>query len=286
MNPYVRTFICVLIATLLALTLSSATGQPSRSQDASLSREAQAEIEASRQRIRPVFEVEEDEGLAFIPATTLMPVHIRLPDSMDESPRDLVVALHGFGGSAENFVDLAGQFVRKGMIFAAPEAPAHFQNNRRKLAYDWDVAHNKPASREKVIAHASATVLYLVQVIESLKAQYPVRNVYTLGFSQGGVYATIVGVRHPHLVDGIVSIGMGVDKTWFGAESLAAGSSVPILLAHSPRDQVVEFSFSQESSRWLESNGYDVTLMRYNAGHHVPPDLVKAIIEWLEALEQ
>ncbi|KAM1046746.1 hypothetical protein ACFX2I_026138 [Malus domestica] len=62
-------------------------------------------------------------------------------------------------------------------------------------------------------------------------------------------------------------------------------ASIPLLLCHGKRDDVVSYKFGEKSSQSLRSNGFqDVTFKSYNAlGHYTIPEEMDEVCAWLRS---
>lgn len=67
-------------------------------------------------------------------APALVPVRMLFPPDFDrDTPRTLIVALRGFGSSAEEFQRVGDQLAGAGFLVALPEAPYAFIREDEKL---------------------------------------------------------------------------------------------------------------------------------------------------------
>lgn len=215
-------------------------------------------------------------------STVILPTGVRLPSRFDPTQEhDLIVALHGFGSTPGNFTDLSPPLTQARLIFAAPQAPTAFLAGE-SLGFDWDRAHDEPDGSERRVKFGRASVAYVIDVIETLRERYRIRDIYVFGFSQGGAYAYLVGIYHPDRVAGIVAVGMGFDVAWFEDGMIESASAVPVLIAHSPEDRRIPFALAQSSAKTLRELGYDISFYAYPGGHRVTPDVMERMVRWIE----
>ena len=114
-----------------------------------------------------------------------------IPDGYKpDQPVDVLIALHGHGSDRWQFIrqnrdecravrDVAKQY---GMILVSPDYRARTSWMGPKAEAD------------------------LVQIIQDVKARYPVRRVYLTGASMGGASCLTFAALHPHLLDGVASM--------------------------------------------------------------------------------
>jgi len=199
------------------------------------------------------------------------------PDSGRSHP--LVVGLHGYGSNAEHFFIAGKMFAAAGIIYAVPQAPYTFQSSSG-LGYSWSLrdANDQEANdRSSVLA-----IEYVVDVVEALKAQYQVSDVYLFGFSQGGAYTYMTGLGNPDLFAGLIAFGSRFDPEWFTEATLTSASHLPIFIGHGEHDAGIPVQAAQEAKRILEAFDYDVTYHAFDAGHMIPADALRVAVDWIQ----
>ena len=100
--------------------------------------------------------------------------------------------------------------------------------------------------------------------------RYPIAGdrLAVLGFSQGGVMAYALALRHGRALAAVAAL-----STWFapglserGAASLAG---LPVLVQHGTRDELIDVSRGRESVDALRAAGADVRYREYEMGHEI-----------------
>lgn len=107
-----------------------------------------------------------------------------------ETPRDLMIALHGHGSDRWQFVRQA-----RGECKAARDAAAKHQ-----------MLFVSPDYRAKTSWMGPKAEADVTQIIEDLKKQYPIERVFISGGSMGGTGALTFAARQPKLVQGVVAL--------------------------------------------------------------------------------
>ena len=219
-------------------------------------------------------------------ATALLPTRIHFPDDFDATrPHALIVALHGYGSSAEAFGRVAEKLVGNGFIVAVPQAPYAFLIDGR-LGFDWTLFH----IGDDTLADRAALPLireYLPTVVRDISARYPIDDVYVLGFSQGAVMALATAIVNHDLYAGAISFGLPDYRPgWLPEGALASGHDVEILLLHGRQDDRAPFAASEAARDHLSAAGYDVTLRGFNGGHTVPDVQLDYVSRWIRAPEK
>jgi len=218
--------------------------------------------------------------MVFVETPMLLATLVRTPE--DYSPDrayPLVIALHGFGHSAEGFLGVGQPFYTAGIIFASVRAPYPFLLEDGQLGYDWSLQH---LGRLEVGDEAAQlTVDYILRVVAGLRLRYAVGRVYLMGFSQGGAFAYMSAIPNHTEFDGLVVFGARFDQSWFPAGSLAEGEGLPVFIAHGESDQAISVAASERARDTLTAAGYDVRFRPFEGGHTVPPEVVAEVVGWI-----
>lgn len=221
----------------------------------------------------------QETSMIFVEAPTLLATFVRPPENYDPNEhRTVIVALHGFGSSAEQFITLSSPITSAGIIFAAVRAPYTMVFDNGRIGYDWNLQHlgrRGPSDRA-----AELTVDYIGSVLAGLRERYQATRVFLLGFSQGGAFAYMSGVANHSSLDGLIVFGAGFDESWFPDGDLAEARGLPIFLAHGETDDAVSIAESERARDTLTRLGYDVTFRPFAAGHGVPLNILGEVAEW------
>jgi predicted esterase len=216
-------------------------------------------------------------------SSTYLPCTVVLPPGFDTSRTwPLVVGLHGRGATPERFAQLwtrAG--LAPGFIYACPRAPYVLPLGRDN-GWEWRRGFENDSAGRAATWPASAD--YVIDVVLSLKKRYPVGDVYLLGFSQGAGLAFVTGVTYPATFRGVACLGGWLDER-LTDDQLRAAAGLRYFIGHGEDDPVVEYANALAARERLSSLGIPVTFHRFLGGHRVPPDLARAVADWLLATE-
>ena len=214
-----------------------------------------------------------------IPARVHLKCRVRLPPrfSPDSSYR-LVVGLHGLGGNPDQFARLWQRLdADPPFIYACPQAP--YPVAGKEPGYGWtDPAQTNPGLAARTRAESET---YVVDAVRGLEERYRVSEVYLLGFSEGGLFAYSVGIRHCRLFAGLVCFSGWLDTDWLTADEIEAAKDLRVFIGHGTEDEVVDFESGARARDLLAGCGYDVTFHEYPGDHSIPEDAARAAAAWL-----
>lgn len=173
-----------------------------------------------------------------------------------ESPKKLIVLLHGVGADGEDMIGLAPHFhdAVPDAVIVAPNAPDQFDLS--PLGFQWFSLQD--FNPETALAGARAAAPALETFIDAKLKEYGLgeADMALVGFSQGATMALHVGVRRRVAPAGIVGFsGMLVGER----EILSEVSCDPkVLLIHGVQDQVVPIQALAVAAASLQGAGLEV----------------------------
>ncbi len=190
----------------------------------------------------------------------------RAPTS-GQSPKGLIVTLHGYGSNGEDLISLAPYWDRllPDVQFSSPNAPAHVSGYGEM--YQWFVIESMDPIHLAKGAREAAPILEAF--LEAEMARFGVAKAQTalVGFSQGTMMALQVGLASKEPYAGIV----GFSGALVGNPDIA--SKPPVLLIHGDQDDVVPLAASQMAQQFLSAAGLDARLhVSPRAAHTIAMD--------------
>jgi phospholipase/carboxylesterase len=217
----------------------------------------------------------------------LFPTEVILPPQYDPAePHTLVVALHGYGSTAEAFRRSTKPFTEAGFVVALPEASYAVTTEDGELGYDWWL-YQYPEDEKLHFRAASLLVgTSLPALVEDLCGSYGADHVYLFGFSQGALTSFMLGLTKPDLVDGIIAFGGMASADWYPGDTLENASGVPVLMVQGTSDERIPLAWAKSTVELLQANGNEVTFRTFEGGHLVPPGQVQASVTWIKQHQQ
>jgi phospholipase/carboxylesterase len=174
----------------------------------------------------------------------------------DPAPRPLLVFFHGAGGAAAQSLALVGDLAaaRGGLVLATTSVGA-----------TWDLIEGGLGRDVAVLDAALAEVSDAAAVSRTAFG----------GFSDGASYALSLGLANGDLADAVLAFSPG-----FVAPP-AQVSRPRIWISHGTHDRVLPADVcGRRVSRELRAAGYDVVYDEFEGGHEVPPERVRAALDW------
>jgi poly(3-hydroxybutyrate) depolymerase len=176
-----------------------------------------------------------------------------VPSSYDKStPMPLVVALHGAGDTAMNYLSVVwkSNADADGFIVIAPEGTAPLGNG-----YTWDTS-------DEALILAAADDVYACYAIDPKKE-------IIHGFSAGGIMAYLMGLHDAARFSGvsISSADLGSAEAVYGGSLLPSAWKIPVSHFHGTQDQNFPISYAIAGMNRLVDAGHPFFWHPFDGGH-------------------
>lgn len=180
-----------------------------------------------------------------------------------DDPLPLVVALHGRGGGIAQLRNELSR-MQTPVRLIVPRGPVPVEGGRRAW-FDEKVRHRGSVELASAV---DSTTSELVALIENVRRRRPTcGKAMVVGWSQGGVLAFSLALRHPTLVEHAVVVGGSVPDSLI-PRRLAAHA--PITALHGTSDRRVPYRRTRSVVHGLQSLGYAVELHAHpKVGHEL-----------------
>lgn len=187
---------------------------------------------------------------------------VYVPESLSPGmAAPLVVLLHGAGGDARQMVPLLEvQADAHGIVLLAPDSRGR----------TWDV----------ILREYGPDVAFLDRALEQVFARHAVdpERLAIGGFSDGASYALSLGLTNGTLFTHVLAFSPG-----FMAPTRTADSP-RFFVSHGVADDVLPIErTSRRVAPELRRAGYGVMYREFPGGHVVPPEIVRAGVDWFLA---
>lgn len=176
----------------------------------------------------------------------------------------LVVCLHGFGFTGEEYLERWRTRLGEDYLLACPTYPSGAWFTRR----------------------AEELVL---ETIRQARQRYHVDpdRIFLTGMSNGGIGAWLIGMHHAPLFAGLAPMASGLDNVLM--PFLANLRSTPVYIIHGAKDQVMPVDLSRSITRELEVLGYPHVYREHQrehpmaGGHYFPKEELPDLIAWFNS---
>lgn len=173
----------------------------------------------------------------------------------------LVVCLHGFGFTGEEYLERWRSRLGEDYVLACPTYPSGAWFTRR----------------------AEELVL---ETIRQAERRYHIDSdrVFLTGLSNGGIGAWLIGMHHAPLFAGIAPMASGLDDVLM--PFLANLRSTPVYIIHGEKDQVMPVDLSRSIARELDVLGYPYVYREHQrehpmaGGHYFPREELPDLVVW------
>ena len=206
---------------------------------------------------------------------------LRFPEGYDpELEYPLVVGLHGYGDSPENFVSYWEFFDEPDFIYACPRGPYTFLDNN-VTAYSWFKQYEEGYD---VLELDLLSTEYVISLVDDLKERYLISDVFLFGFSQGCAMTWMTGLTHPEEFTGLIGFGGRLDTTSIGASSWGDVSGLNAFVANGTLDQAVGVEEGMAAVEILENLGIETVFSSWVGGHVINRPVLLQAQKWMETL--
>jgi phospholipase/carboxylesterase len=196
-----------------------------------------------------------------------------------------VIWLHGLGADGSDFVPIVPALrLRAPVRFVFPHAsrrPVTVNGGMMMRAW-YDVLALEGAWREDETGiRESARRVESLIAAEGVRGVPPAR-VILAGFSQGGVMALHVGLRHAARLGGLLVLSAYLPLAHAIAEQASpAGRATSVFLAHGTQDPLISVARARTARDRLAALGCPLEYHEYPVGHTVSDEEVRDLAAWL-----
>ena len=204
----------------------------------------------------------------------------RLLEPVPETPRALLVLLHGVGGVETQLATL-GARVRRDTLVALPRGPRSIADER----FGWFRVGFTAAGPEIVEEEAEESRLKLLEFIGQLQHRHDIasRDTTVAGFSQGGILSASVALSAPGCVAGF---GLLCGRILPELEPMLAPrdqlATLDALIVHGRADDKLPLAWAERADAWLQRLGVPHELRLHDAGHEFTPAMADDFLGWLD----
>lgn len=180
---------------------------------------------------------------------------------------------HGYGQLAAELLDSARAAQHEKRLLVAPEALSRFYlEGHRSIGASWMTREDRLAEMDDYIRYLDLVHDEIFDLVARARVKLTL-----LGFSQGAATASRWAVRGKARIDRLVVWGSPLPPDLSDEASLGPLRSVSVVLVGGRRDQfLTETEWTEQCSR-LEAHQIGFRAMRFEGGHRLDDDTLRAI---------
>ena len=200
--------------------------------------------------------------------------------------RASILWLHGLGADGHDFEPIVPQLGLdgRGIRFLFPHAPRRAVTiNMGLLMPAWfDIrAQDFSARIDEAGIRASAAQVEALVAREKERG-IPAERILLAGFSQGGVIALHVALRHPERLAGAIGLSTFLpQEVTARAELSAANAALPVFMAHGDDDPMIPIAWAEQARDRLKELAHPVVWKQYPMAHQVCAEEIADLAAWI-----
>ena len=188
----------------------------------------------------------------------------------------LVIVMHGRGADANDLADIAPMLDGpSGYRFVFPNAPNAWEV-APGMTFGFTWFDGLPPDEASLRAARSHVTGFLDAALKRFPT--PPGKVVLSGFSQGALMALDAGLRRNDLA-GIVAMSGALDEREL--PDLSARKNQRVLIVHGTADEMLNVNLARRARRVLESHGLNPEYHEFEMGHHVTPESMAVVSEFI-----
>ena len=192
---------------------------------------------------------------------------------MKQNKSICLISLHGWTGDNKSLLILKYLLNNKRILWEFPQAPYKLI----KGGYSW-FKGNKVQGWENNLSLSLLENLIVKNYNHGIKH----KNIFILGFSQGGCMALELVKKQKFSLGGVITIGGFVrDKNNFSKNITTESKRTPILIIHGERDKTIKSKESDTIEYLLKNQGFKTSLEKFSCGHKIPSKSKDSILSFL-----
>lgn len=203
---------------------------------------------------------------------------IRQPKIQITNP-PVIILLHGFGSNEQDLFSFADQLPDKYLVISA-RAPYKLGEG----SYAW---YQIDFSTGKLVINTEQEVKSrntIIQFITELKKDFSFdeKQVFLLGFSQGGMMAYSIGLTRPDLIHGIVIMsGLLLEEVKPFIAPKEKLAQLKVFISHGTNDPTIGIHYTRESVTYLKTLNINPSYKEYTEGHGINNAMFIDLVSWL-----
>jgi len=200
--------------------------------------------------------------------------------------RASVLWLHGLGADGHDFEPIVPQLGLdgRGVRFVFPHAPRRAVTiNMGLLMPAWfDIRAQDFSARIDADGIRTSAAQVEALLAREKERGVPAERILLAGFSQGGVIALHVALRHPERLAGGIGLSTFLpEEIAARAELSGANAGLPVFMAHGDEDPMIPIAWAEQARDRLKELGHPVVWKEYPMAHQVCAEEIADLAAWI-----
>lgn len=215
------------------------------------------------------------------PQRTNLYYDLFVPDGDNQSPKPLLIALHGYEGNKESMMALSQKINARDFIIASVQGPNGFfvrtepAPNKPKIGFGWMMQYK---AEETIRLHHQT----LLSIIEETSAEHSIDRggIFLLAFSQSVSLNYRFAFTHPGVVRGVIAVCGGIPGDW--DQDKYHNSDTDLLIIAGETDEFYPLERTRTFKDAMSRRSPSVEFRSFPVGHVFPRDSLAVIDQWIK----
>ena len=188
----------------------------------------------------------------------------------NNSSEKAVVAIHGWQGNCNNMYPIMQSMKIQNSCWYFPQAPYPVGENNKAWSWSYEISEG--------VWEIEEPKRLLEDFFSELVAKFTSKNVYVMGFSQGGLVCLDFVLFLNKSLGGVFSIAGFLRQPKAKIERFhPSQKKTPILISHGRNDDQVPARASENAYQLLKKQGANVEFHLYNGKHKIGVESIRKI---------
>ena len=188
----------------------------------------------------------------------------------NNSSEKAVVAIHGWQGNCNNMYPIMQSMKIQNSCWYFPQAPYPVGENNKAWSWSYEISEG--------VWEIEEPKRLLEDFFSELFTKFTSKNVYVIGFSQGGLVCFDFVLFLDQSLGGVFPIAGFLRQPKAKIKRFhASQKNTPILISHGRNDDQVPARASENAYKLLKKQGANVELHLYNGKHKIGIECIRKI---------
>lgn len=199
-----------------------------------------------------------------------------IPESISEDSPVLLM-LHGYGSHEQDLLGMA-PLLPQPFLTISMQAPLELPLG----GYAWyHLNFDEIGTKLSNVEQANQSHEKMVKTIAAIKENFPKRELWIMGFSQGCILSYSLVSKYPQYFKAMIGLsGYQLDEitNWKSAE---AYSNLKFFISHGTQDPIIPVNLGEQAANGLKQVSENVSFNTYEMGHGVDQNCFADLQRWV-----